>query len=241
MLEVLLGSEGKRKIRLRRKTNVELFQLYDAQLILRHRSQEALEEARRVLNHFREFLGESPPSPENAASFLAQFAVRKTTTLSRYHSIIKTFMEWYGEKIDTKIRIEQRLPDYIESGDIEKVKDAIRNRKSHKKLIERNLLIIDVGNKTGLRREEMSNLTVGDINLERGYLEVREGKGGKDRIIDLTPSLQKSLATFTKGKEKGEKVFGISPTNISYVVHWAATKAGVDIHTHSLRHFFGKA
>ncbi|MFY9813485.1 MAG: tyrosine-type recombinase/integrase [Dehalococcoidales bacterium] len=236
-----MGSEGKRKIRLHRKTNGELCELYDAQLILRHRSKEALEEARRVLNHFREYLGETPPSPENAASFLAQFAGRKTTTLYRYHSIVKTFMEWYGEKIDTKIRVEQRLPDYIESGDIEKIKNAIRSRKSHKKLIERNLLIIDVGDKTGLRREEMSNLTVGDINLERGYLEVRQGKGGKDRIIDLTPSLQISLATFTKGKQKGEKVFGISPTNISYVVHWAARKAGVDIHTHSLRHFFGQS
>jgi hypothetical protein len=45
MLEVLLGAEGKWKIRLRHKTNEELFQLYDAHILLRHRSQEALEEA----------------------------------------------------------------------------------------------------------------------------------------------------------------------------------------------------
>ena len=189
MLEVLLGSKGKRKIRLHGKTNAELYQLYDAQLILRPRSQEALEEARRVLNHVHEYLGELPPSPEIAASFLAKFAGRKTTTLYRYHSIIKTFMEWYGEKIDTKIRVEQGLPTYVKSEDIEKIKNAIRGRKSHKQLIERNLLIIDVGDKAGLRREEISNLTVGNINLECGYLEVRKGKGGKDRIIDLTPSL----------------------------------------------------
>ena len=236
-----MGSEGKRKIRLHRKTNAELLQLYDAQLILRHRSQEALDEARRVLNHFRDYLGEFPPSPEIAASFLARFADRKTTTLYRYHSIIKTFMEWYGEKLDTKIRVEQGLPDYVETEDIEKLINAIKGRKSHKQLIERNLLIIDVANKTGLRREEISNLTVGNINLERGYIEVREGKGGKDRIIDLTPSLQKSLAIFIKGKNKDEKVFGMSPSNVSYLVHWAARKAGVDIHTHSLRHFFGQS
>ncbi|MGB8264397.1 MAG: hypothetical protein WCF70_10965, partial [Dehalococcoidales bacterium] len=91
-----MGSEGKRKIRLRRKTNAELFQLYEAQLVLRHRSKEALQEAKRVLSHFREYLGEFPPSPEIAAAFLAQFADHKTTTLYRYHSIVKTFMEWYG-------------------------------------------------------------------------------------------------------------------------------------------------
>jgi hypothetical protein len=69
MLEVLLGSEGKRKIRLRRKTNSELFQLYEAQLSLRHRSPEALKEAKRVLFHFGEFLGEFPLSPETAAFY----------------------------------------------------------------------------------------------------------------------------------------------------------------------------
>jgi len=74
MLEVLLGSEGKRKMRLRRKTNPELFQLYQAQLALKHRSQDALGEAKRVLGHFQDYLGEFPPSPELATAFLAQFA-----------------------------------------------------------------------------------------------------------------------------------------------------------------------
>jgi hypothetical protein len=70
MLEVLLGAEGKRKIRLRRKTNAELFQLYADQLALRHRSKDALDEAKRFLKHFQDFLGEYPPSPELAESFL---------------------------------------------------------------------------------------------------------------------------------------------------------------------------
>ena len=57
MLEVLLGSDGKRKMRLRRMTNAELFSLYEDQLPLRHRSTGALEEAKRVLRHF-------PPTPD---------------------------------------------------------------------------------------------------------------------------------------------------------------------------------
>ena len=40
-----MGSDGKRKLRLRRKTNAELFLLYESELKLRHRSKEALEEA----------------------------------------------------------------------------------------------------------------------------------------------------------------------------------------------------
>jgi hypothetical protein len=76
MLEMLLGPDGKRKLRLRRKTNSELFALYDSQLVLKHRSPDAVAEARRVLGHFKTYLGEYSPSPELAAGFLAQFKKR---------------------------------------------------------------------------------------------------------------------------------------------------------------------
>ena len=92
MLEMILGTDGKRKLRLRRKPNSELFSLYDSQLILKHRSQDALEEARRVLRHFQTYLGQWSPDPEQAVAFLAQFKDRKPTTLYRYDSIIKGFM-----------------------------------------------------------------------------------------------------------------------------------------------------
>jgi hypothetical protein len=69
MLEALIGPEGKRKLRLRHKTNDELFALYDSQLVLEHRSPVALAEARRFLGHYRALLGQYPPTPELAASF----------------------------------------------------------------------------------------------------------------------------------------------------------------------------
>jgi hypothetical protein len=40
MLEVLLGSEGKRKIRLCRNVKGEVFQLYEAQLVLQQRTKQ---------------------------------------------------------------------------------------------------------------------------------------------------------------------------------------------------------
>jgi hypothetical protein len=35
-----------------------------------------------------------------------------------------------------------------------------------------------------------------------------------------------------------DSVFGLAPESISGVIHWASEKAGVNLHTHSLRHFF---
>ncbi|MFC1977508.1 tyrosine-type recombinase/integrase [Chloroflexota bacterium] len=241
MLGVLLGTEGKRKIRLRRKTNEELFTLYDAQLALRHRSIDALGEAKQVLGHFQKYLGEYSPSPELAVGSLSQFANHEPTTLYRYNSIVKTFMAWYGEKLDTKIRLPERIPEYVEDADIERLKVAMRSKKTHKKVIERNLLIIVLACKAGLRRGELAKLAVRDIDLERNYLTVRQGKGMKDRIIDLTPSLQQSLQSFIKGKPPDESVFGLEASTVSGIIRWAARKAGVSIHTHSLRHFFGQS
>jgi hypothetical protein len=117
----------------------------------------------------------------------------------------------------------------------------MRSKKTHKKVIERNILLIDLGLKTGLRRGELGGLIVRDIDLERNYLVVRQGKGMKDRIIDLALSLHQSLQPYLKGKSPDESVFGLSPSTISGIIRWAAKKAGVNIHTHSLRHFFGQS
>ena len=149
-------------------------------------------------------------------------------------------MAWYGEKLEIKIKTPNTLPDYIESADIEKLKGAMRSKKTHKKIIERNILIIDVGIKTGLRRAEIANLKVSDINLAQRYLTVRMGKGMKDRIVDMTPSLNLSLEAYLKGKNSEDSVFGLKPSTLSGLIRWAAKKAGVDLHCHSLRHFFGE-
>jgi len=116
----------------------------------------------------------------------------------------------------------------------------MQSKKSHKKIIARNLLIIDLGLKAGLRRSEISNLLVQDIDLARNYLIVRQGKGMKDRIVDLTPSLHQAVEIYIKGKRPAEHVFNLASSTISGIIRWAAKKAGIGIHTHSLRHFFGQ-
>ena len=48
---MLLGQEGKRRMRLKRMANKEIFQLYDGELVLHNRSAKRLKEARRLLWH----------------------------------------------------------------------------------------------------------------------------------------------------------------------------------------------
>ncbi len=238
LLYILLGNKGRRHLELRQKPNGELFALYEGELTFHHRSARGIHEAKRVLNHFHNYLGEFPPTPELAKSFLSQFKERKPTTIARYAAILKVFFKWYGEELYINIRVPKILPSYVEKADIEKLLEAMRAKRSHKNTIDRDILLVDLAIHTGLRRSELASLRVGDIDLERQLLIVRQGKGSKDRVIPLSNSTCEKLAGYIKGKEKDISLFGLVPASISGKIRTFATKAGVKLHAHSLRDYF---
>lgn len=53
---------------------------------------------------------------------------------------------------------------------------------------------------TGLRRAELANLEAQDIHFENssGFIFVKKGKGGKDRIVPLVKKNAELLHTFIK-------------------------------------------
>jgi integrase/recombinase XerD len=126
---VLLGPEGKRKLRLRTLSNDQLIELYDSELVLRLHNVKNLSDTRKILARLKEHLGNYPPSAELAKSFLAQYANRQPRTLYRYAQMVKAFMKWYGEPLtDVLIKIPKSLPSYTEDVDIEKLLDAIGDK-----------------------------------------------------------------------------------------------------------------
>jgi integrase len=94
--------------------------------------------------------------------------------------------------------------------------------------------MVNLAYKSGLRRAELANLKVGDIILEN--LIVREGKGKKDRTVPLPSSLVDQLAEFTRGMRDGDSVFNLRAISIGDKIRRLAREAGVNLHTHSLRH-----
>lgn len=49
----------------------------------------------------------------------------------------------------------------------------------------RDRALVELLYATGMRRSELAALEMGDVELERGVVLVREGKGGKDRLLPL--------------------------------------------------------
>jgi integrase/recombinase XerD len=60
-------------------------------------------------------------------------------------------------------------------------------------------VILEVFYATGIRRNELINLRVGDVNLDEELLTVREGKGGHDRVVPLSSMACRFLETYLKG------------------------------------------
>jgi len=222
---------------LRNLANEDLFAVYDSELVLRLHAPKNLSDTRKLLSRFKEYLGNYPPSPELAKSFLAQYADRKPRTLYRYAQMLRMLMKWYGEPIDDfKVKVPKTLPAYTEDSDIEKLFKAIENKRTHKGCIVRDSLLVALALRTGMRRSEMANLEVKDIHPD--FLLVKNGKGGKDRIIPLSSGINQRLQNFVKGKQPGEKVFGLKAPSITMKIKQFARKAGIDLHAHTLRHKF---
>ena len=113
----------------------------------------------------------------------------------------------------------------------------------------RDALIIELALGSGLRVSEMANLKIEDLYLKRGQssIYVKNGKGGKDRVVDIGANLKKHIAEFLDYRttdspylfpsERGEK---ITRSGIQQVFKKWAKKAGIAAHysIHSLRHTY---
>jgi site-specific recombinase XerD len=105
---------------------------------------------------------------------------------------------------------------------------------------------------TGLRRAELAQLKVSDIDSERMVIHVRGGKGRKDREVMLSPKLLDELRLYWRSLRRKPKTW-LFPGNrwhtaehpIDTKVVWHACRAaaegaglGTDVHPHTLRHCF---
>jgi integrase/recombinase XerD len=224
-------------LELRELPNDKLFPMYEADLILRIRNPKNLQNILNFLTRFKNHLGAYPPSPELAKGFLAQYRSLKPHTWYNYVGEMRRFMAWYGEKMDVKAKLPKSLPTYHEDKDVEALLSVIQQKKTHKKVILRDILLVELAWRTGLRRAELSNLKARDIHADS--LIVRSGKGEKDRMIPLSPITADKLHKFISEMKPEEKVFKLNPVSLGMKIKDFAKRAGLNnFHCHSLRHKF---
>ncbi|MFT5248193.1 MAG: integrase/recombinase XerD [Gammaproteobacteria bacterium] len=98
----------------------------------------------------------------------------------------------------------------------------------------------------GLRRAELLDLKIGDIDSERDVIIVRSGKGGKDRHTLLGKTVLENLRTYYKEYKPTTYLFEGKPggqystSSVRQIVKRAAQQAGIrkNVTPHTLRHSF---
>lgn len=108
----------------------------------------------------------------------------------------------------------------------------------------RDQTLIYFGYYTGFRVSEIKNTMKSDISWEENTIKVRQGKGSKDRIIAMHPTLRKVLEYWTATQKPEDHIFGgrkgqpLGPRQMHRIVVEVAKLAGINkaVHPHSLRH-----
>jgi site-specific recombinase XerD len=104
---------------------------------------------------------------------------------------------------------------------------------------------------TGLRRSELCQLKVTDIDSQRMVIRVRQGKGSRDRDVLLSPKLLETLREYWRWMKPKTYLFPglvngwradvpITPKVVWNAVTEARERAGIEKHVgpHTLRHSF---
>jgi len=147
----------------------------------------------------------------------------------------------------------KKLPEIIDRQEANKLFKQINKRYIRGK---RFYAICKLMLNTGVRVAELCNLKTKDIDLDKKFLKVKKGKGGRDRLIpfpeDIIPCLEDWInekairgieskylfCSYSKGQE-GKKLI---PRYIQIALKQYGKKAGIeDLHPHTLRHSFATA
>ena len=84
----------------------------------------------------------------------------------------------------------KRLPRPLTEGQVRRL---VASRGEETILGQRNRAILELVYGTGLRMSECVRLDLGDVDLGRGSILVRDGKGRKDRVVPLVGRAREAL------------------------------------------------
>lgn len=115
----------------------------------------------------------------------------------------------------------------------------------------RDRVILEVLYSSAIRREEAARLLLADVDMENGFLTVRQGKNGKDRAVPIGADVCRLLESYIAGvraewlrADEDAHLFlnrygyGMEPAAVWHVVRKYARAAGIEktVSTHTFRH-----
>jgi len=174
----------------------------------------------------------------NGRKLTAQSVAGRITALRFF--FLKVLRRPYRELDLVYPKLAERLPTVLSEEEVTKLIESACS--SYHRVILTTLYA------TGMRRSELARLKIQDIDSQRMVIHIRQGKGGRDRDVTLSPRLLEVLRAYWKWRKPRIYLFPsllrtrveqpISSKTIWYAVREAARRAGIrkKITPHTLRH-----
>lgn len=217
--------------------NIEIF---SRELMLRHYTISTVQTYTSCLKVFGYKIGWHP-SLEEIKNYLLTI-----NNYSYHKQMVGTIHRYFDFVLKEKISLEDipyprreyKLPEILSVSEVQKIFDEIKNLK--------HLAILSLLYGCGLRMNELLNLKISEVDSSRMLINVRQGKGLKDRQIMLQEPLLGLLRKYYKDYKPKQFLFngllGIQYTSssVNKLLKYYAHKAGIKkrVHAHKIRHCF---
>ena len=173
----------------------------------------------------------------------------KNTSVVNVKRVLKIFFDWlidndyYSGKnpcrVVNKIKCEKRIKKPLSDIEIEKLRDACINK--------REIAFVDLLLSTGLRREEVSNIMLTDIDFNNNEIQIF-GKGAKERIVYMSTRCKLHLIDYIESRKyespylfycQNNHEQKLSKNGICYLIRKIGKRAGIDnCQVHRIRKWF---
>jgi integrase/recombinase XerD len=233
-------------------------------------SKNTVDSYRRDLRPWVEFLEseqkKDPLHKSNDPILLRMYLRKRSETgitnrsLSRFLSSLSGFQKYLTVKRGykdyifelPKMKFKSTIPDFLSQKDAARLfEERTHTRGEDKYLYHRDYMILSLLYSTGMRRTELAELKLNDLNLATGLVTV-VGKGNKERVVPMGDNTTNDLKNYLVYREKflkdmkqscpdlflnksGKKITGRS---INRLVNSFAKKRGLNFTPHTLRHSF---
>jgi site-specific recombinase XerD len=183
---------------------------------------------------------------ESARSWVSRLQFRRNAPrsinlhIAAIRKLAELVFEWTIEDKDLpRLKESKSLPEVFSREEIAAIFAKENNRK--------HLLLLQVAYYAGLRLGDIQNLQVKSLRFDRGLIDIRSGKGDKDRVAPLPDCMVESLKSHVAGMSGDDYVFSPEGSQGPYpkrtiekIAENACSRAKVmgRSNPHKLRHSF---
>lgn len=202
-----------------------------------------------MLEFFFRYFSEKEPheiTEDEISRFIYDFIIRLGYSPAYQNQMISAIKIYYKISGRGKVRAEfferprrsRALPKVFSKEEVSRILNSSRNIK-HK-------LLLWMIYSCGLRRSEVTNIKLSDLDRDRNILHIREGKGNIDRITPVSAMVWEKIDEYNHSYHprvylfEGQKGGKYSSESVYRVFKEALNNAGIkkEVGVHSLRHSY---